>query len=823
MKKYKLIRTATIPASLKLLKGQLAFLNQYFEVIAVSGEDENLHEVKQREAIRVYPIEMQRRISPIKDFISLIKLYLYFRKEKPYIVHSITPKAGLLTMLAGKMAGVPMRIHTFTGLIFPSKEGITQKLLIQMDRLLCWAATNIYPEGQGVKNDLINYKITSKPLKVIANGNVNGINTEHFCPKSISNQESQQLKKTLNVQSDDFVFIFVGRLVRDKGINELITAFSELKLPNAKLLLVGEEEKDLDPLEAKTIEEILQNENIIKVGFQKDVRPYFAISDCLAFPSYREGFPNVVMEAGAMGLPSVVTNINGCNEIIVEGENGLIVPTKSVGELKKAMRKMREDQSLYQSLQQNSRRMIVERYQQEMVWQVLLEEYNELIKEMRNMRLGEFIRNKVYFFLDKLKSSVVKNKIDELSVFEQLSEEEKHIISEKKLQILTEDVKKNVPFYKEKNFFELKDFPIVNKKIIAENPTLFYSEKYQLEHLVPVRTSGSYGTPLTYYLTKDKKKRQLAEVIHFGRKSGYDVGICHGYFRSNPHKTKLKFWMQNETFFASKKLDDKFVKFGLNALKKKKIKSLIGFPSSISYLAQYCTEQGFKPKDFSVRGVITSSENLTVNQREIINRAFGCPIHSRYSTEELGVLGNQYDAHSGFEMNTCNYIIEVLKLDSDKSAEIGEIGRIVVTDLHSNAMPLIRYEVGDLGKVERFLCNGKKWVSKIATLSGRVIQIIYNTQGTPLYPLYLDSVMENYDFFIQHQLIQETQKKYTLNLVLNTYQYSKEDIEMEKILRDFYDWLGADAQISVNFVDDIEKLSSGKRPYIINRYKDFSI
>ncbi|CEN53794.1 glycosyltransferase family 4 protein [Capnocytophaga canis] len=381
MNRIKLFRITTVPISLKtLLKGQHRFMSDNgFEVVGVSSFGKELGEVSEDEGIRTMAIEMSRQITPLQDLKSLWKIWNFLRKEKPQIVHSITPKAGLLSMLAAKMAGVPIRIHTFTGLIFPSKKGMMQKLLIQMDRLLCWAATHVYPEGEGVKKDLIKYRITSKPLKVIANGNVNGINTEYFSPESISDQEKQELKKTLDIQPDDFVFIFVGRLVRDKGINELIVAFSELNLPNTKLLLVGREEKDLDPLEINTIKEIQKNENIIAVGFQKDVRLYFAIADCLAFPSYREGFPNVVMQAGAMGLPSIVSDINGCNEIIAEGENGCIIPSKSVEELKLAMKKMREDKSLYHSLQQNSRRMIVERYQQEAVWKALLEEYNFLI------------------------------------------------------------------------------------------------------------------------------------------------------------------------------------------------------------------------------------------------------------------------------------------------------------------------------------------------------------------------------------------------------------------------------------------------------------
>lgn len=378
--KYKLFRTSTIPTSLDvLLKGQLKFLNQYFSITAISGNGQSLENVRDREQVKIHPITMKRRISPIKDFVSLVRLFLYFKKEKPLIVHSITPKAGLLTMLAGKLAGVPVRMHTFTGLIFPTKTGLMQQLLIQMDRILCWAATNVYPEGQGVKNDLIKYRITSKPLKVIANGNVNGIDLNFFSPSLISEEQQKELKQSLGIKPDDFVFIFVGRLVGDKGINELIEAFSSLNIGNVKLLLVGPMEKELDPLKEETLREIEQNHSIISVGYQKDVRPYFAVSDCLAFPSYREGFPNVVIQAGAMGLPSIVTNINGCNEIIIEGENGTIIPAKNVEELKKKMESMFTNKALYNKLKENSRKMIANRYEQSVVWQAILEEYNQQI------------------------------------------------------------------------------------------------------------------------------------------------------------------------------------------------------------------------------------------------------------------------------------------------------------------------------------------------------------------------------------------------------------------------------------------------------------
>ena len=382
MNKLKLIRTTTIPDSFGLINGQLRYLNEHFEVIALSGYNEKLEETREREGVRIIGVSMERRISLFKDFTSLIRLYQEFRKEKPTIVHSITPKAGLLTMLAGKVAGVPIRMHTFTGLIFPTQTGVMQKLLIRMDQLLCWAATNIYPEGNGVKQDLIDYKITSKPLKVIANGNVNGVDLNYFDPNGVSLENKSLLRCKLNISEDDFVFIFIGRIVGDKGINELVSAFKQMVNQKCKLLLVGSYESELDPLLPETLHEIDSNPNIIATGYQSDVRPYFAISDALAFPSYREGFPNVVMQAGAMGLPSIVTDINGSNEIIEEGTNGIIIPPKDVALLKNAMTEIIENKELYQHLKSNARKMITSRYEQRIVWEALLEEYKRLIENV---------------------------------------------------------------------------------------------------------------------------------------------------------------------------------------------------------------------------------------------------------------------------------------------------------------------------------------------------------------------------------------------------------------------------------------------------------
>jgi capsular polysaccharide biosynthesis glycosyltransferase capM len=387
----KLIRITTVPISFKvLLKGQLRFMaSNGFDVKGVSSEGDELKEVIENEGIVMEAINMSRKITPFQDLKSLWEMWNFLRKEKPQIVHTHTPKAGIIGMLAARLAGVPHRLHTVAGLPLMEATGIKRKILNFVEKLTYSSATRVYPNSKGLYDFILQNNFTqSNKLKIIANGSSNGINTTFFSLAQVSEIERVTLREKLNIQPDDFVFVFVGRIVSDKGINELIKAFSELQtaenneLTGIKLLLVGGLESDLDPLNPETLAEINQNKDIISAGFQQDVRPFFAISDALAFPSYREGFPNVVMQAGAMGLPSIVSDINGCNEIIVEGENGLIIPSKNVEKLKEKMLTLARDKNLYVKLKENSRRMIENRYEQSVVWNALLEEYEGLLQSV---------------------------------------------------------------------------------------------------------------------------------------------------------------------------------------------------------------------------------------------------------------------------------------------------------------------------------------------------------------------------------------------------------------------------------------------------------
>ena len=383
MHKKKLIRITTVPISLeKLLESQLTFMNGHYEVIAVSSEEEKLAKFGKDNGVRTQYIELTRQITIIKDLKALWKMYRFLKKEKPFIVHSHTPKAGTIGMLASKFARVPNRLHTVAGLPLLEATGLKRRILNFVEKITYKAATKVYPNSFGLMEIIIQEKFCSvDKLNVIANGSSNGIDTSFFNPALFDEQKKREFRNSLNIDENDFVFVFIGRLVADKGINELVTAFDTISKSDQtiKLLLVGPKEPELDPLKPETESLINVNKHIIITGFQSDVRPYLAISNVLTFPSYREGFPNVVMQAGAMGLPSIVSDINGCNEIIEEGINGLFIPPKDSMALQNAMIRLLEDKNVYKNLKNNARQMITSRYEQKLVWEALLSEYQDLL------------------------------------------------------------------------------------------------------------------------------------------------------------------------------------------------------------------------------------------------------------------------------------------------------------------------------------------------------------------------------------------------------------------------------------------------------------
>lgn len=376
MNKRKIIRAVTASVSVGLFEPIVKDLQERgYEIVSVSSPGKSLIRLREK-GVRTIEVPMERHISLFKDLKSLMQLISVFRKEKPYIVHSMTPKAGMLCMLAAWITRVPRRVHTFTGLVWPTSTGVKRRILMATDWLTCACATHIIPEGKGVMNDLQSH-ITNKPMKVLGYGNVRGVDMERFSRRPEVEEMSKGIKK-----EGIFTFIFVGRIVGDKGINELVSAFAELhkKYEKTRLLLVGRFEKELDPLKAETLNVIDKHISIESLGpkYGDELLAYYAASDCFVFPSYREGFPNTVMEAGAMGLPSIVTDINGSREIIIDGKNGVIIPSKDVEALYHAMEEMITNSDKTKEYADNAREMIASRFERGFVCKCLYDFYEEI-------------------------------------------------------------------------------------------------------------------------------------------------------------------------------------------------------------------------------------------------------------------------------------------------------------------------------------------------------------------------------------------------------------------------------------------------------------
>ena len=420
MGKKKIIRVTTVPLSLKAFcDGMLKELSEKYEVVAVSSPGEDLDLVAEREGVRTIAVPMERHISIWKDCKSLVQMTKVLRKEKPYMVHSMTPKAGLVTMIAGKLAGVPVRVHTFTGLVWPTAKGLQRRILMMTDWITCACATHVIPEGQGVLEDLQNH-ITKKPMKVLGYGNIRGIDLEYWRKSETIQEKAKMLK-----ESDDsvFTFLFVGRIVGDKGINELVKAFAKYveeqkqnkdTMQKCRLVLVGRYEEDLDPVKPETLKLIDTIDEIQAVGPQygDDLLAWYAATDCFVFPSYREGFPNTVIEAGAMELASIVTDINGAREIISKydreqlksekdieafvaqqnrrldpGEkmsirsNGVVIPSKDEDAIYNAMLWMIEHPKERKKMGVAARQMVADRFEQGFVREQLYKFYREVLGE----------------------------------------------------------------------------------------------------------------------------------------------------------------------------------------------------------------------------------------------------------------------------------------------------------------------------------------------------------------------------------------------------------------------------------------------------------
>ena len=382
----KLVRITTVPLSLeKLLEDQPQYFAQFYDVTLISSDQERLERLGKAQGVATYAIPLTRTISPFHDLRCLYQMVRFFKREKPDIVHTHTPKAGIIGMLAAYMARVPLKMHTVAGLPLMEAKGFKRRLLMAVEKITYRCADWVYPNAQGLLSFIEeNQMCSSSKIKILGKGSSNGIDTAFFDPIQIPKAETNTLKVNLKIAPEDFVFSFVGRLVGDKGVNELVEAFVLLseQYPNLKLLLVGPEEKALDPLNRETTQHITAHPSIISVGYQNDIRPYLAVSDCFVFPSYREGFPNVVLQAAAMEVPCIVSNINGCNEIIQDQKNGWWVPPKSVTPLVQTMQDALTNSVKRKAFKKQLRPQIIAHYGRQHFWELLKKEYQSQLKHV---------------------------------------------------------------------------------------------------------------------------------------------------------------------------------------------------------------------------------------------------------------------------------------------------------------------------------------------------------------------------------------------------------------------------------------------------------
>ncbi len=365
----------------------------------------------------------------------------------------------------------------------------------------------------------------------------------------------------------------------------------------------------------------------------------------------------------------------------------------------------------------------------------------------------------------------------------------------------------------------IQDFPVVNKNIIRESFEQFESQIFKGKKLRLVQTSGSTGTPFQIFQNTSKRQRVLAEVIYFNSLVGYHVGTRYAFVvaaGSIHRENAVSRFIKNKVEFSLNTLDfASSEEQRLTLLKDKNIEILIGNPSVINDLARHVIAQGDTPEDFGVKGVLCISEPLYPNMRDTIRTAFNCPVLSRYSNEECGVLAYECPTSNQFHLNTASYFFETLDFDSDRPTPPGTPGRIVVTDLYNYALPMIRYDTGDIGSI--LPSDSPQFATPILqSLEGRRVDTVYDTAGRRLIIFAFDGTFEalgRLGVMKQFQFIQEDRTRYRLRLCVNE-TFSQEASVIEKLKQ----ILGADAQIEIDYVDEIPVLNSGKRKYIVSLY-----
>lgn len=333
-------------------------------------------------AYSVIEVDIPRKIKIVDDFQSLFKIYMTFRSGNLHIIHSTTPKAGLLSSIAGFFARVPVRVHTFTGQTWAEQQGWRRTFFKFLDRLTIKLNNHCYADSESQKQFLINEGVCKKDeITVLGQGSLAGVNLERFDPDRFSEIKKNELRHSLNIKKGSLVLIFVGRITRDKGIFELLKAF-EILISNkldVTLLLVGPVDSELMLDGASLNSYIASHDRVISTGFTESPEEYLSIADVFCLPSYREGFGTVIIESAAMGIPAVASNIYGLSDAVADGQSGILVEPKSVTSLSIALSLLLTDDNLRLAMGDAARDRAISCFGSDRVNSLVIEEYVRLL------------------------------------------------------------------------------------------------------------------------------------------------------------------------------------------------------------------------------------------------------------------------------------------------------------------------------------------------------------------------------------------------------------------------------------------------------------
>lgn len=422
-------------------------------------------------------------------------------------------------------------------------------------------------------------------------------------------------------------------------------------------------------------------------------------------------------------------------------------------------------------------------------------------------------RNIAYWLIDSLKGNNVNQHLKEINSTLNKSMDEITAINNKKVKKILKHAINTTDYYSFIENENLRSFPVINKQIIRNNIKGFISRKYNLNNLIKVVTSGSTGTPFSVYHDMKKKNRNTADAMFFANKAGYVLGEKLVYFKiwnDVNRKSAFEAWMQNIVSQDVTNLSSKSIKNLLDSLEKEKeTVHFLGYSSAFEAICQYLQKSNQRKVRSHIKSAVAMSESLSTTTKEQIKTFFNVDIVSRYSNVENGILAQEEIQTSGdFTINWASYKIEILKMNLDIPCEIGEYGRIVITDLYNYAMPIIRYDTGDIGKFG----ITKKGILTLESVEGRKMDMVFNTKGELMSSFTITNQMWKYPEIAQYQFIQITQKKY--KFILNVKSFDRES----ELINEFKEYFGQDAAISIEYIDEIPLLNSGKRRKVINEY-----